>query len=192
MWEELYARQYEEKTGDREKFQVAHVEYKGALEELYRSILKYQITCYCYYIKDKLSRVGRDMVQLDDWPALIKDVRERKVAFDEVTQIWRDVQYNEECEASERRHRENARLYGPALQALRNAIETEAARKERQELLDWLCQVNPSGPHGLARKHHRKGTGEWLLGDGKFQTWMESPGSLLWLHGKGRLAPLPN
>ncbi len=188
MWEDLYTRRYESKTVSLEPRQGSHAEYKGALTALYRSILKYQVTSYCYYARTSAFRLGLDMVKWDDWGALLDEIREEERLFTAVTTVWRDMKYDEECEAMERRHRESIGRWeavGVDVQGLRKAVEDAQADDKREAILSWLSDVDPSVLYNLARKKHEAGTCEWLLNETEFKTWQESPSSLLWLYGKG-------
>jgi hypothetical protein len=186
MWEDLYVRRYEDKTGSQESSPVSHAEYKSALEELYRRILAYQIKSYCHYTRNSAFRLGLDMVKWDDWG--VDDIREQEGVFTAVSTIWRDMKYDEECEATERRHQESISRWETItldVQGLRKAVEDAQQNYERQALLDWLSGVDPSTTYNIAREKHESGTGEWLLDSDEFQAWQQSPCSLLWLHGKG-------
>jgi hypothetical protein len=186
MWEDLYVRRYEDKTGNQESSPVSHAEYKSALEELYRRILAYQIKSYCHYTRNSAFRLGLDMVKWDDWG--VDDIREQEGVFTAVSTIWRDMKYDEECEATERRHQESISRWETItldVQGLRKAVEDAQQNYERQALLDWLSGVDPSTTYNIAREKHESGTGEWLLDSDEFQAWQQSPCSLLWLHGKG-------
>lgn len=189
MWEDLYIRRYETKTGVQESRPVSHAEYKNTLEVLYRTILKYQVTSYCYYARNSAFRLGLDMVKWDDWTTLLDAIREEERVFDLVSTIWRDMIYDEERKAMERRHEEAVKRWDAIsldVQGLRKAVEDAQTDSRRSELLRWLSDVDPSVTYNIARKKHGNGTGEWLLHNSKeFQTWHESRGSLLWLHGKG-------
>ncbi len=189
MWEDLYARRYETKTADQAT--LSHAEYKRTLEELYRTILKIQITSYCYYAKSSSSRLGRDMISWDDWAALGRDMREQERVFTAVSAVWRDSKFDEESEAVERRHNEMSTCWDAIktdVQGLRSAVEAAQADGTRQTILGWLCDVDPSVSYNIAHEKHRDGTGEWLLENKKFKTWQVSPGSLLWLYGNGKYA----
>jgi hypothetical protein len=194
MWEELYARRYESKATDERgsrdsSFTVSHVEYRNALESLYKEILRFQVSSYCYYTHHSTSRLGRDMVKWDDWDTLLDDVRQRECVFKDVCDIWRDMKYDEECEAADERHRESMRRWdaiGDDVTGLRRAVEDAQRDEKRANLLNWLCDIDPSAMYNAARDKHEEGTGDWLVRDNKkFWDWEEEPGSFLWLHGKG-------
>lgn len=165
MREEIYIKRYESQASGHEEFQRSHREYKAALERLYRQILRFQAKICCHYSNNSALRHGLDAVMWDDWDQLVNNVCERDTEFAAIEQIWRDVQRLEE----------------------RLADRVAISQKERKELLDWLCDVDPSSLYKTARKGHEAGTNEWLIKDSKeFKTWETSAGSLLWLHGKGK------
>lgn len=198
MWEELYIRRYASKdtseAGGREASfaVVSHVEYKSALESLYKEILRFQVSGYCYYAHNAASRISRDVVRWDDWDTLLEGVRERERVFSAIRESWRDMKFDEECAAADRRHRESLLRWdavGADLAGLRGAVEEAQRERKRADLLDWLCDVDPSAMYNAARDHHEAGTGDWLIKDNEqFQQWEGQAGSLLWLHGKGMLA----
>ncbi len=139
MWEDLYIRRYEQKRWTGEPKPESHAEYKGALAALYRSILKYQITSYCYYARNSAFRLGLDMIQWDDWATLLDKIRDDERAFTAVSAIWRDMKYDEECEAMERRHRETVSHWeaiGADVQGLRKAVEDAQKDDRRKAILD--------------------------------------------------------
>jgi hypothetical protein len=195
MWEELYTRRYEatatDDRGSRDASlaAVSHVEYKNALELLYKEILRFQVSSYCYYANHTASRLGRDVVKWDDWDTLLEDVRQRERVFRDVCDIWRDMRYDEECAGADERHRESMRRWdavGDEVTALRNAVEDAHRDQKRAKLLDWLCDIDPSAAYNAARDKHEEGTGDWLIKDSEqFWDWETEPGMFLWLHGKG-------
>lgn len=158
-----------------------------AMELLYRRILKFQITCCCFYARTDVSRLYLDTVKWHDWEKLLNDIRDQEEAFATVRALWRDNVYDEECRAVEQRHRETAARWdslGSDLSALRRAVKAAQDKKENQELFDWLCSIDPSSIHNGARNKHESGTGEWLIkGHDQFKEWKTAPGSFLWLCG---------
>ncbi|KAK4119292.1 ankyrin [Parathielavia appendiculata] len=196
MWEELYIRRYESpkllpteaSSRDSSFASLSHGEYKTALGSLYKEILRFQLTSYCYYSNNAAFRLGLDVIKWNDWSKLLDDVREKEGVFAAVSAIWRDMKYDEECAALDARHREAMLRWdaiGADVTGLRKAVEDAQKEKKRAKLLDWLCNIDPSETHNAARAKHEKGTGDWLVRHNEqFQAWREQPGSLLWLHGK--------
>ena len=194
MREDLYARRYENAkalTNKHSSSTPSHIGYKQALEKLYTRILKLQMTVYCYCVKNVVSRQGLDFIKWNDWQGLVDEIREKEQFFTAINEDWRDMKYDEECVAAEKRHREVSDRWhrlDAHIAGLREAVE--AARKERDltGILDWLSQVDHSIIHNAALDKHKEGTGEWLVsGNRQFEAWKESPSSLLWLHGKGKI-----
>ncbi|KAL6792822.1 ankyrin repeat-containing domain protein [Trichoderma sp. SZMC 28012] len=172
MREDLYQRRYEGQNKVDEPFLEAHSKYKSALENLYQQILRFQIHCYCYYTQSKASRLVSDFSQKNDWNGL----------------IWRDQRYDDESAASERRYQGtilNLKTIGADISSLRDAVEDANRDRNQQELLDWLCDIDPSDMYNAARKRHKAGTSEWLIKENaQFASWVQNPSSFLWLHGK--------
>ncbi|KAI0100295.1 ankyrin repeat-containing domain protein [Nemania sp. FL0031] len=187
-WEELYDRRYEELSSQHDLSLHFKTPYRNALEKLYRQILKFQVTSYCYYASSTFSRLGKDMVKWNEWDTLLDEIKEGENEFTKVSGDWRDKEYSIECAATDKRHQEAVRFLQTIetdLSGLRKAVQDAQEEKKRNGFLDWLCTADPSGMYNAARDKHESGTCEWLLRESKeFKTWQESSKSLLWLHGK--------
>ncbi|KAJ4859640.1 ankyrin repeats (3 copies) domain-containing protein [Trichoderma breve] len=188
MREDLYQRRYEGQNKVDEPFLEAHSKYKSALENLYQQILRFQIHCYCYYTQSKASRLVSDFSQKNDWNGLVEDIRRQETQMAAIDKIWRDQRYDDESAASERRYQGtilNMKTIGANISSLREAVENANRDRNQQELLDWLCDIDPSDMYNAARKRHKAGTSEWLIKENaEFASWVQSPSSFLWLHGK--------
>lgn len=57
--------------------------------------------------------------------------------------------------------------------------------RQRLKFAEWLSFKSHNAPHDIAVKGREPGTGMWFLDGLAFQQWMETPASLLWLHGSG-------
>lgn len=167
MREELYIECYESLSPNHESFRKSRIQYKTALVQLYMHILRFQATACCHYSKDSVLRHGLDAVKWKDWAELVDEVRERERNFVKVQETWHEIQRHEER------------------RAITKSLSTLNA-KEHAELLNWLCDIDPSSIHNLARDRHGAGTCEWLIKDSEeFKKWETSDRSLLWLHGNG-------
>ena len=201
MWEELYVRRYEpgssSETGTVEAALAleSHVEYKMALAMLYKDVLKFQMTSYCYYARHSAFRLGLDVVKWTDWTQLLEDVRERERVFNAIGETWRDKKFDEECVAAARRHQEATvcwKAMGSELTELRRAVVDAQKERKRADLLDWLCDMDISEMYNAGRDKSGEGTGAWLIEDNEsFQAWENEPSSLLWLYGKGMMFRKP-
>ncbi|KAI1742781.1 ankyrin repeat-containing domain protein [Xylaria scruposa] len=182
-WEDLYNRRYESTIQPRPTL-PSRTAYKIALENLYRQILNFQTTSYCYYASNTLTRLGQDMIKWNGWDDMLKEVKNKEIIFEKVREDCRDEAYDEESSAAKERHHEAMCRWekvGADISELRKAKE----RKMRNEFLQWLCAFDPSEIYNAAHGKHQTGTGEWLLRDNKeFKTWETSPSSLLWVYGK--------
>ncbi|OPB46410.1 hypothetical protein A0O28_0065310 [Trichoderma guizhouense] len=188
MRESLYQRRYEGQNKAKEPFPEAHSIYKATLEQLYGQILRFQIHCYCYYAQDKASRLLSDLSNKNDWNGLVEDIRQQEAQMAVIDKIWRDQRYDEESAASERRYQGtilNLKSIGANISNLREAVEDANRDRKQKELLHWLCDIDPSDIYNAARKRHKAGTSEWLIKENvQFTSWVQSPSSFLWLHGK--------
>lgn len=193
MREDLYHRRYESNSPS-EASTISKAIYKNTLAELYRRILRFQVTSYCYYTHNEASRFGRDFVKLDDWSTLIEDIRTQDSHFINVNQLLHEDQYNDECLAAKQRHEESIHsltAVGAELSSLKKAIQDANSDKDFQDLMRWLSDVDPSPIYNSALNRHEAGTSQWLLkSNEKFSTWTKSSRSLIWLHGKGTLVAL--
>ncbi|KAK5988479.1 Ankyrin repeat domain-containing 50-like protein [Cladobotryum mycophilum] len=188
MREELYFRRYESKADEeKQSFQQSHCEYKRGLERLYREILKFQATSYCYYANHSAFRLGLDIVKWNDWDAMVDSIRQQEMEFARLNEAWRDIQYDEECTAAANRHQETIKLWfsiGADVSGLLQAVRIAQLDNNRASLLDWLCDINHTEIYNGARDRHEPGTGEWLIKDAEFENWEKNHASFLWLHGK--------
>lgn len=193
MREELYIECYESEklaTGGYEKFRQSHSQYKVALEKLYRQILRFQATVYCYYTNTSALRFAQDSIKWHSWEQLINELRDQDTYFTAIEARWRDMQRYEQVLATQNLHRTTINTLSAQLSVSQKALDN-ATREEYESLLRWLCDVDPSSLYKAARDRHETGTNEWLIKDSQeFKTWKTEPKSLLWLHGKGMLERL--
>ncbi|KAL7930526.1 ankyrin repeat-containing domain protein [Trichoderma chlorosporum] len=187
MREDLYHRCYELRHNNIQSSSVSHVLYKSTLEKLYRQILKFQATCYCYYAHNGAARLGRDLTGHDHWAGLLERIQQQEAQMTAISQVWSDKQYDDECAAAEVRHKEtmhNLTTVGADISGLREAIEEANKKEDHQDFYQWLSGFDPSNLYNAARKRHEAGTSEWFIESKTFITWMNSPRSFLWLNGK--------
>ncbi|KAK4060549.1 uncharacterized protein Triagg1_10674 [Trichoderma aggressivum f. europaeum] len=187
MREDLYRRRYETRQSDDQPSTVPHVLYKSSLERLYRQVLKFQATCYCYYANDGATRLARDLIGRYNWVGLMEQIQRQESQMGAIDQAWSDQQYNEECAAAEKRHKETIHSLmtaGADISSLRRAVEEANAKQDHRDFYRWLCDVDPSDMYNAARNRHEAGTSEWFIEGEAFESWMNNPRSLLWLHGK--------
>lgn len=187
MREELYVECYESGTGGYKRFQQSYHQYKTALEKLYRQILRFQITVYCYYANMSALRFAQDSVKWNSWEQFANELRAQENNFTAIEEKWRDMQRYEERLAAESLHQATIITLSAQLSISQKALES-AAEEEYEGLLHWLCDIDPSSMYNAARDRHETGTNEWLIrGNETFKTWETEYKSLLWLHGKGML-----
>ncbi|EHK42484.1 hypothetical protein TRIATDRAFT_33099 [Trichoderma atroviride IMI 206040] len=187
MREELYVECYESRAGNRENFRQSHSQYKTALEKLYRQILRFQATVYCYYTNLSALRFAQDSIKWNSWEQLVNELRDQESNFAAIEEKWRDMQRYEERLAAERLQQSTIDTLSAQLSVSQKVFDS-ATKEEYEALLHWLCDIDPSSMYNAARDRHETGTNEWLLRDSKaFKRWETEQKSLLWLHGKGML-----
>lgn len=191
LWEGLYSRRCKPNISQPGEFSPSTIQsdaFKKALEKLYQEILRFQIGSYCYYDKNTACRFGQDMVKWKKWDDLLVSIREKREKLVSINEIWKDTTYEDERSAADRRHEEAINCWqtlGTDVSRLVEVVRDSQLEKERQDLLDWLCTIDPSVAYNAARDKHTSGTSDWLIRDKHFKAWEKSASSLLWLNGKG-------
>jgi hypothetical protein len=56
-------------------------------------------------------------------------------------------------------------------------------------MASWLHAPDPSMTYNNLQKQHHEGTGNWFLQIEEYRSWIESPGSVLWIKGKRMSSP---
>ncbi|RFU78126.1 hypothetical protein TARUN_4117 [Trichoderma arundinaceum] len=190
MREELYTRRRESNTivDDYTTALPSHGVYRSSLAALYQCILAFQAQSYGYYSRNAAFQLGLDTVQCDGWGQLMDEIRQQESVLNYVEKTWRDKLFYEECLAAEKHHQEVMERWFSVrtdVSGLRRAVEEAQADKERNGLLERLCDIDPSSSYNAACERHEKGTNKWLVEDDQeFKAWEKTSGSLLWLHGK--------
>ncbi|PFH60075.1 hypothetical protein XA68_11493 [Ophiocordyceps unilateralis] len=188
IWEDLYERRYESHSRRDESSPTSHDTYKNSLERLYREILRFQVTGYCYCSHNATSRLSLDFIKWHGWTSMLAEIKRKEDGFTAIKSDWRDKIYDDECSVAQSRHQKaifHWQNIGTDVSGLLEAIKDAQEEKKRDGFIDWLCEIDPSSMYNTARDKHESGTGNWLLiGNEKFDAWLRLPRSLLWLHGK--------
>jgi len=198
--EGIYRLQYEEtdrlRTGASEISQ--HEKYRGALRELYVTILTFQATCACFLSKSTAKRITRSMAEWDGWDSLLNIIKGMDTRLRDIETQWKDLTYQKSLDSSRQQqtsqHEETVtslRGIESEVTRLRTVIDEAQKNANRKALLESLTTIQPSSNYNQAREKHRgSGTNGWLLEDNKaFAQWKSTPNSVLWIHGKGSLPP---
>jgi len=53
----------------------------------------------------------------------------------------------------------------------------------RNQILKWLSNTDPTINHNAACEKHEPQTGNWFIQGKDYSQWKETPSSFLWLHG---------
>ena len=66
----------------------------------------------------------------------------------------------------------------------RNRAVAQDRVNEHQALFEWLDPVQPLINYEKAAKLHEEHTGQWIFTNPAFETWLDTPSGVLWLHAK--------
>ncbi|KAJ3497611.1 hypothetical protein NLG97_g1762 [Lecanicillium saksenae] len=67
--------------------------------------------------------------------------------------------------------------------AIKDNVKSIQADAYLAKITEWLSAPDPSSNLNKARELYQHGTGQWLLDSHRYQSWMGSPSSFLWLYG---------
>ncbi|CZR67570.1 uncharacterized protein PAC_17469 [Phialocephala subalpina] len=183
MRQKLYERQYKVANSS----EGLH-EYRDTLKELYVRILKFEAKCVCYYSKNQVSRLSRDIAKWDMWDSLLQDVTVQEGEFVKVYKIWKDLIAQEEYEKLSSRHAESInvmKLISENIVGFQQAVTSAQSDTKRAKFIKWLSTVDPSINYSSAREKHQPDTGNWLTQESAgFKNWENVSNSFLWINGK--------
>ncbi len=184
MRQRLYERQYKAVDSSEELH-----EYRDTLKELYVRILKFEAKCVCYYSKNQMSRLSRDVAKWDLWDSMLQDVVVQEGDFVKLYEIWKDLIARDEYEKLSSRHDQTMdvmKLISDNIVAFKQAVSSAQSDGNRAKLIQWLSAADPSINYISAREKHEAETGDWLIKESTdFKNWKNAPNSFLWVNGKG-------
>jgi hypothetical protein len=56
--------------------------------------------------------------------------------------------------------------------------------------MDWLCAADMAVHHQIVSQIKLPGTGDWLFKSDDFSNWLDTTGSVLWIHAQRKLAQM--
>ena len=71
---------------------------------------------------------------------------------------------------------------------LQNVLNIKCVDVFNQRIAAWLAASDPFSIHDVAIKKRHKNTGQWFINTNEFQSWKDTPESLLWVHGIRKLS----
>jgi hypothetical protein len=188
--EALYSHSYDDSMDRKKAHITVHVNYRDELKSLYVKILTFQATCLCYLAKHAASKVIRDMAAFGDWDKLWADIQDQSMRMKSLEEQWRDFKVQEQWEVEAERHEHEMEILAPMgneISRMKTLIQKAQTEKNRLQLLRWLSSEEVSTKYNDIRERHETLTGDWLIKSDLYTSWKTSPGSFLWLHGKGML-----
>ena len=67
--------------------------------------------------------------------------------------------------------------------SLRGNHERSLKIEKNRHILDWLSPIDPEANFRRACALRQEGTGQWILNDSHFDSWLAGETSFLWVHG---------
>jgi hypothetical protein len=132
MRQKLYERQYKTDNSSEELH-----EYRDTLKELYIRILKFEAKCACYYPKNAVNRLGRNVAKWDMWDSLLQDISVQEGEFVKVYEIKEDLIAQDEYEKLSSRHVESMdilRLISENIAGFKQAVASAQSEKKSDKI----------------------------------------------------------
>jgi hypothetical protein len=130
----------------------------------------------------------RDIAAWDKWDALVAEIDLQSDNVKYIEERLRDFKLQERWEIETTQHEENIAKLAPIsdeISRIRTVIEKIQQDTDRLDLLKWLSPEDYSERYNDIRERHENSTGDWLIRNHLYTKWKVTPGSFLWLYGKG-------
>ena len=179
---------------------------EGPLKAIYGSMLLFLLEALKHYKQDAASIIGDSLLLFALMRSIARSL-EALVSAKRFQELMDDITKNEE-EVQRYERLDLKKLATDQYLALRTfmgAYDDRLKRmsclmvqlllklkviivKEREDILDWISNIDHRGHHKSILERLMQGTGEWLLDKEQFVQWhSSSSSSLLWLRGDGML-----
>ena len=173
--------------------------------KLYAKILELEARIVCQYSDRKITRIGNDMIQRNDWQALVEEIEILDTLSDEDRRIldavrlssgFREMQVNfDQVRTRMAKLELQNEVHHDYQIEWRKSEEQRENNKELSEILTWISSVPYEENHVFNRGKRLDGTGEWLFAaehQPEFAEWRSSnQSSILWLLGGSKLILSP-
>lgn len=184
--EALYQRRYEGSTHE-DDVKAARLYYES-LKGLCVKILVFLTTCVDALFRNTFVRTSRDILKWEEWKTLMDAVNTQESDLQGIEILLRDLEFGKQLKGSEENHAA-AVMGNTATQIELQKIAEMAVTAKTSDALSWLAtSFDPSEKYRYAWERHGtdSSTGDWLVEHTAFKTWVQTPNSLLWLHGQGK------
>jgi hypothetical protein len=173
--------------------------------KLYAKILELEARIVCQYSDKKITRIGKDMIQRNDWQALVAEIKNLDILSDEDRRIldaeklssgFREMQVNfDQVRTRMAKLEVQNEVHHDYQIEWRKREEQREDNEELSEMLTWISTVPYGENHVFNRGKRLNGTGEWLFtadNQPEFAEWRSSnQSSILWLLGGSKLILSP-
>ncbi|KAK3899487.1 hypothetical protein C8A05DRAFT_46455 [Staphylotrichum tortipilum] len=151
-------------------------ELKGLLEDLDKKAAGYRLGW------ERL----KGAFQAPNLRGAVEDLHRRCLALNKLLQIdtaAMTASIHREVKEARKEQRQQHHAQSRALEYIRERVDDEDARRERETILDWLCPAGDALQQSDLRRRRQPGTGQWLLDAEEFQTWITTPNKTLFCPG---------
>ena len=163
--------------------------YAKALEALFEAILDFEVEVICFLFKSGFKKYLREVTKWNDWKGMLDTIQERLDMvrdFDDLSQRY--IQRRDFKQAQSQHNDIKDQLSQIQIQLSEQKLTT-SEESRRREFFTQLSSLDCQDDYSRLRDSHQKSTNDWLLEEGFFKTWEETPHSLLWIHGESNVAP---
>ena len=165
-------------------------DFEKCLIELYTSILIYQISTACHCKRSTFTRFLRALPKMDDWDAMLRNVRVKDAACKAFTQIFDSRERRLTDTKLQNILSQQDEKMETALKMLRNGAK-DREWEENLKILRWISEYIPGRDHHSILVDNKLGTdyagsGQWLFDHPKYVEWAASEdteSSSFWLCG---------
>jgi hypothetical protein len=173
----------------KESFEFIQQKLENRTVVLYKALLLYQMKSACSFYRHQGLVYLRGLVNLDNWDASLKSIRDAEVAL----QKDLDQFYQEHTKASMRCLIETAQsqeaLLGDIRQMFRDSLIQQQEMHNNEKDMQCLKDLCPTDPRDdKSRIQQTKGglledSYRWILSNSDFLRWRHGESSLLWIKG---------
>ena len=158
-------------------------EYEGAVTELYKAILVYQLRFYHHLERHSVTRSVRNLGRLDDWESWKKDIEEADVECQQFENLFDRVAERDSWVRQDAGMKKQSWIQAQILQTINDASDERRAiyADQREERLLQSLSARYEEQKNINPKRVNR-TCEWFLQSAEFQKWSNAKRScLLWL-----------
>lgn len=161
-----------------------HRQLEDHTVKLYQKLLLYQMKSICYFHKNSLGKLLRNIIKVDDWSGQLNDIKAAETVVSNDLQAFQNQAILDHL----RKQSQGAEHQFEMLQRVAAQIKFEKENEVKdKECLQYLCHTDPS----LDKDRILEAKGEllktsyyWIIDNPEFQKWrMDKRSRRLWIKG---------